>query len=69
MPEAGCRIGRRRGLAAAAPLRRNGAKRINPTAFDCFAVAFLLLGGLYTKYYSPLCVLIAALLNCLEFLN
>ena len=117
-------LGGRRGLAAAVPRKANGAKRINPSAFDCFVVAFLLLGGgifvlvrshllsirlpswllhsgswillviftaraigecryvgffkkvkssqfarLDTKYYSPLCVLIAALLCCLEFLN
>ncbi len=117
-------MGGRRGLAAAVPRKANGAKRINPSSFDCFVVAFLLLGAgifvlirsrllsiqlpswilhagsrvllviftaraigefryvgffkkvkssrfarLDTKYYSPLCVLIAALLCCLEFLN
>jgi Protein of unknown function (DUF3995) len=117
-------LGGRRGLAASVPGKTNGAKRINPSAFDCFVVAFLLLGAgifvlvrahllsislpswllhtgswvllviftaraigefryvgffkkvkssqfarLDTKYYSPLCVLIAALLCCLEFLN
>jgi hypothetical protein len=117
-------LGGRRGLAAAVPRKANGAKRINPSAFDCFVVAFLLLGAgifvlvrahllsinlpswllhtgswvllviftaraigefryvgffkkvkssrfarLDTKYYSPLCVLIAALICCLEFLN
>ena len=109
---------------AAVPRNINGTKRINPSSFDCFIVAFLLLGAeffvlvesrlllfkwpgwllhsgswilialfaaraigefryvgffkkmktskfayLDTKYYSPLCVLIAALLCCLEFLN
>jgi len=109
---------------AAVPRNVNGAKRINPSAFACFIVAFLLLGAeffvlvesrllffnwpgwllhsgswilialftaraigefryvgffkkvkaskfayLDTKYYSPLCVLIAALLCCLEFLD
>jgi hypothetical protein len=117
-------LGGRRGLAAAIPRKANGAKRINPSSFDCFVVAILLLGAeifvlirshwlyvnwpgwllhtgswvliviflaraigefryvgffkkvksskfarLDTKYYSPLCVLITALLYCLEFLN
>ncbi|HLA58572.1 MAG TPA: DUF3995 domain-containing protein [Puia sp.] len=117
-------LGGRRGLAATVPRKANGAKRINPSAFDCFVVAFLLMGAgffvlarspllpirlprwflhsgswvlliiftaravgefryvgffkkvkssqfarLDTKYYSPLCVLISALLCCLEFLN
>ena len=117
-------LGGRRGLAATVPRKANGAKRINPSGFDCFVVAFLLLGAgifvlvrahllsislpswllhtgswvliviftaraigefryvgffkkvkssqfaqLDTKYYSPLCVLIAVLLCCLEFLN
>jgi hypothetical protein len=117
-------LGGRKGLAASVPRKANGAKRINPSAFDCFIVAILLLGAelfvlarsgmlavkwpgwlphlgswiliflftaraigefryigffkkvkssvfarLDTKYYSPLCVLIAALLYCLEFLK
>ena len=110
-------LGGRRGLAGTVPIKADGTKRINPSAFDCFGVAFLLLGAavfalvrshllsvtlpswllhavswvllvifsaraigefryvgffkkvnssqfarLDTKYYSPLCVLIAALL-------
>jgi glucan phosphoethanolaminetransferase (alkaline phosphatase superfamily) len=117
-------FGGKRGLAAAVPVKEDGTKRINPSAFDCFLVAFLLLGAAFfvlvrsrflsvdlpwwilnsgslvllivfaaravgefryigffkkvkssefarldTKYYSPLCVLIVALLCCLEFLN
>ncbi|HEY2350709.1 MAG TPA: DUF3995 domain-containing protein [Puia sp.] len=117
-------LGGKWGKAAAVPAKANGAKRINPSAFDCYVVAFLLLGAWFfvlvksrlllfdwpgwllhtgswilitlfaaraigefryigffkkvksskfarldTKYYSPLCVLITALLCCLEFLN
>jgi hypothetical protein len=117
-------LGGKWGLAASVPRKANGEKLINPSAFDCFVVAILLLGaelfvlvksrllpfnwpgwilhvgswiliilfsaralgefryiGFFkkikssrfasrdTKYYSPLCVLIAALLCCLEFLN
>jgi hypothetical protein len=116
-------LGGKWGLDAAVPHKANGTKRINPSTFDCIAVAFLLLAAgffvlvrgyllsiglppwllhtgswvllviftvraigefryvgffkkvkssrfarLDTKYYSPLCVLIAALLYFLEFL-
>src|ERR1700710_1963373 len=48
-------LGGRRGLAAAVPRKANGAKRISPSAFDCFVVAFFLLGaGIFVLVRSHL---------------
>ena len=46
-------LGGRRGLSASVPRKPNGAKRINPSSFDCFIVAVLLLAaGLFVLVRS-----------------